>query len=386
MPPHPGGIERITSTLKDYYEQAGHEVAWVASRIPRQSARSEDDGRTRVRAWNPFERTIGVPWPLWGLDAFTELARHVRWANVVHVQDCLYTGSFMASWLARRYGRPMILSQHIGHIQYRSALLAGLVRFGYGTLGEWVVRNATRIVSVTPASDELIHDLLSESQRGCIVSIPTAVDVEVFRPAQENERMRLRSDLGIAPGTFTPLFVGRLVDRKGIDIVLGMARQRPAWQFIVVGEGPKGHDVDRASPNVIRVPNADRDTMARIYAAADCLLLPSHGEGLPLVVQEAMACALPVVATDSEAYVRWLAHHDVCLAAPATVEAMSRELALLAERATGKDLGRRARDFAVRNWSTDLVRELHLRVLQQVVPSVGERAAATVTPDSFHAP
>ena len=95
MPPHHGGIERVAETLFASYLEAGMDVRWVASHAPR-DAPAREGRRTRVPCWNWPERAMGVPVPLWGPTAWREVSQLVRWADALHVHDCLYPGSIMA--------------------------------------------------------------------------------------------------------------------------------------------------------------------------------------------------------------------------------------------------------------------------------------------------
>jgi glycosyltransferase involved in cell wall biosynthesis len=87
-----------------------------------------------------------------------------------------------------------------------------------------------------------------------------------------------------------------MAEKKGIDLVLNAARQLPDFNFLICGQDTE--HLSGMSANVRLIGKVDQTALADWYRAADLLLLPSEGEGFPLVVQEALACGLPVMVTD----------------------------------------------------------------------------------------
>jgi glycosyltransferase involved in cell wall biosynthesis len=134
------------------------------------------------------------------------------------------------------------------------------------------------------------------------------VDVERFKPMKSN-REEIRRKLGIPLDAKVFLTVRRLVYKNGVDTLMDCAnlaiRRNPKVVFLVVGKGPDMNSV-RAKINELGIQNNFRmagfvpdEELPSYYNAADFFVLPSKsGEGLPLVALEAMACALPVIATD----------------------------------------------------------------------------------------
>ena len=127
------------------------------------------------------------------------------------------------------------------------------------------------------------------------MTIVNGVDTATYRPPEPGEREALRAALGWDERPRV-LFVGRLVAKKGIDLAIGAA-QRAAGAFELVVAGPGRAPV--VLPASVRVLGAQPPArVAGLYRAADALVLPSHGEGFPITVQEAMASGLPVVVLD----------------------------------------------------------------------------------------
>jgi glycosyltransferase involved in cell wall biosynthesis len=131
-------------------------------------------------------------------------------------------------------------------------------------------------------------------------------DPAVFRP-DAAARAAVRAELGVAPKACVVVVVSRLVRHKGHPELLLAMRGVPDAELWVVGDRlPTDHgeslDRDFASAEAALGPRLRRlgyrHDVARLLAAADVFALPSHFEGLPMSVVEAMLTGLPVVATD----------------------------------------------------------------------------------------
>ena len=138
--------------------------------------------------------------------------------------------------------------------------------------------------------------------------IHNGVDLNRFQPLpQVKEEMRRK--LGIPQDAKVVLTVRRLVYKNGIDTLIESAnlavKKNPKIVFLVVGKGPDMSNVQMQVKQLGIEQNfrltgfvSDAD-LPLYYNTADVFVLPSKsGEGLPLVALEAMACGLPVIATN----------------------------------------------------------------------------------------
>ncbi len=167
--------------------------------------------------------------------------------------------------------------------------------------GRAVRRCAGRVIAVSSA---LARALAAEHgvRREDILVAPNGVDHELFNP--ENcaaVREEMREELGLGAGEFTILFVGGMWAEKGLSLLVwALARLETPARLVVVGKGDVAALAALAeqagvADRVLAVgPQAD---VHRYYAAADCFALPSEAEGFGLVLAEAAACGLPLVAT-----------------------------------------------------------------------------------------
>lgn len=145
--------------------------------------------------------------------------------------------------------------------------------------------------------------------RARVFASPHCVDNELFArqaaPFQTPDARRTgRAALGLAPDAFTVLFAGKLEPKKRpLDLLHGLARLGPGVQLLVVGGGELEAECRQAAAalgvSVAWTGFLNQTEMARAYAVADCLTLPSgKGETWGLVVNEALATGLPCVVAD----------------------------------------------------------------------------------------
>ncbi len=306
--PHIGGIETVIRSLRRELRRRGHEVVHVActaSHLPSEALGYDDAGVIRVPALNALEERLGVPYPIFSPRLMPVLAREIAAADVLHAHGFLYMSSVLAlAWARFRHPAPespvRVLTEHVGHVPYESALLDRVESVAIGRVGRVAVRAAEAVVVLNREVGAEIERL---GPRGPVLQIPNGVDTSLFRPPLPGERDALRRELGW-DDTPRVLFVGRLVAKKGIDAALAAtAAADGRFRLVVAGPGPLQPSGVRGVDVLGPIPS---ERVAGLYRAADALLLPSRGEGFPVSVQEAMASGLPVVMTNDPSYSRYL--------------------------------------------------------------------------------
>ncbi len=290
-PSHGGGVEIVAGQLAARMAAAGCRVVWCASdtdELP------DLNGVQCVpmRTFNGIERLSGMPYPLWSAGSLARLSRLVKAFDAVHVHDCIYLGSLVAAWLARRHGKPLVVTQHIG--QRPLAPWLRPVLGAANRLGAWsVLRHAAGVAFISPVVKTYFESLLGPAPT--FHHVPNGVDTTLFCPSPA-EPASQRAALGFDPLRPLILFVGRFVSVKRLPIVRAMAASRPDWQWCLIGHGPED-PAGWGLPNVRVLGPVPQAGLVSYYRAADLLVLPSESEGFPLVVQEAMACGLPACIT-----------------------------------------------------------------------------------------
>jgi glycosyltransferase involved in cell wall biosynthesis len=235
----------------------------------------------------------------------------------------------------------------------------------YRTLGRAVLRASSHIVLATPSA-ALCADALLGHERPPRSMFPVGIDMERFRPPADGRRHRARAELGVPDSCQVVLFAGRFVEKKGLPIVLDVSRQLPGVHFLLAGDGPLRDMLPTGSSNITWHRMVEPESMPLFYHAADCVLLPSHGEGLPLTVQEATASGLPCVISQDEPYAGALVEAEVCAAAPRETSAMAAAVTQVLE-SEARPLGGRARAYAKEHWSVDTMVTRHIALFEQLL-------------------
>jgi 1,2-diacylglycerol 3-alpha-glucosyltransferase len=171
---------------------------------------------------------------------------------------------------------------------------------------EFLRRCSGFVVPGTAAREYLCRSGVDETR---IFTAVNAIDNMFFSQQAEiarNNAIRLRAELRL-PERYI-LFTGRLVREKGIfELLAAYAELEPALRdsigLVFVGDGPSREELKSeaasVSPGVIRfVGFAQREHLPAYYALADMLVLPTHTDTWGMVVNEAMACGLPIVVSN----------------------------------------------------------------------------------------
>jgi len=174
---------------------------------------------------------------------------------------------------------------------------------------EWAAGCVTDLL-MTQAEEDAANARRLGLARGQVHAIGNGSDPDRFRPAREGETARadLRAANGTPTGRTVILMVGRLVAEKGYPELLAAMRTVDAELWIVGERLASDHadpidaalDAMRADPALaarIRLLGYRQD-VPDLMRAADIFVLPSHREGMPRSIIEAMLSGLPVVATD----------------------------------------------------------------------------------------
>jgi phosphatidylinositol alpha-mannosyltransferase len=282
----PGGVQVHVRELAEYLRGRGHVVVVLA---PLRYHATEDYvrpvGRPLDIRYNASNAPID-PRPWSRRAVASELRRFAP--QVVHVHEPLSPSTGM--WATLEARAPVVATFH-----------SAAARSWLFDLAAPMLRRVARRIAIRMAVSESAAAFARARLGGRFEIVPNGTDVSRFADA-------LPADLGPGPKI---LFVGRIDARKGFPVALRafslLARDRSDLRLIVVGDGPQRDAVGSLAPEVRArvemlgaVPN---DALPTYHAVCDVFVAPAlSGESFGMVLVEAMAAGLPVVASAIEGY------------------------------------------------------------------------------------
>jgi len=331
--PHVGGIEKVVYEQSKRLMKRNFEPTVVTNRIDTPKT-YEVDG-IPVQCYESLNTgfRLGIPYSIPTPTSLETFLSAVKASDIVHAHGHPYLTSLLAAKLAKRYHKPFVLTQHNTFIQYDS-MFDNVERLNDLAVGKETLNDADRIIAVSEATRQYVLSLGAKPQK--IRVLHNGVDIDHFKPIP-GKREAMRRKFGISPKAIVALTVRRLVYKNGVDILIESAaiavKKNPNVVFLVVGKGPDQNSVQERTRQLGIEANfklvgfvSDADLPA-CYNAADFFVLPSKsGEGLPLVALEAMACGLPVVATDVGGIKEILLGNYGVLVPPNQPEAMAKAI------------------------------------------------------------
>lgn len=338
-PPQVNGVSVVTAVSVAGMQERGWECSVVAPKYPKPYGKPFASDAPHLSAvWRhvrlpsvvfPPYPDIRLVAPLYGRVAAA--MRDFR-PQLVHCQTEFLVGR-MGQIAARRRGIPLVSSYHTDFSRYTEAYGVPSLRALVTKYISRFHRRSRRVYTPSaPAAADLARMGLNDVEvwgRG--------VDVKQFNPALRSDAFR--EQLGVKD-EFLFLHVGRLAPEKNVGIVLDAYRlfreQYPQLRtkLVVAGDGPAAEGLrQRADPGVEFLGNLERRlVLPLLYASADTFVYASETETLGLVVLEAMASGVPVIATPAGGVADHLRDEVNGLAFPAgDVKAMCDAMARLAQ-------------------------------------------------------
>jgi glycosyltransferase involved in cell wall biosynthesis len=354
-----GGGENFTRNLFTAFAARGHQVsaAFVADRRGKYAiALPPSIEPIPMPGW--WSRSFGQP-TLMFIGARIPSGFRLK-AGWERLQDAV--GWRVVRWHNQRF-RKHVLKRFAGHWSEFDAVYV----HGNASLAGDIAKHCPTVIRLPGPADEgdvgalhTVHavcangDALKRTRQilgDKALELPIGLDEQVFAPGPSS----VRSALGWTAKDVVIGYVGRLTRFKGVDVLGAAFRDLlgavPEARLLIVGRGEEETNLRYtlrdpfADRNVHIEPDVDHDSLPEWYRAMDVMVMPSRYENFSNAVVEAMACGVPVVASDVGGNIMLESTGGAWLFDTESPKALSARLAeILGDRAALKARGRQARE------------------------------------------
>ncbi|MBI5681012.1 MAG: glycosyltransferase [Methanobacterium sp.] len=216
--------------------------------------------------------------------------------DIIHAHSVVPTG-LIGVIVANIVRKPVFITVHGMDITNfeNNPFFKRLIRFS--------LNNCNKAVAVSMDLSEKMEKL--EIKEDKIIVLRNAIDTKRFIPLKNR---KIRNYYGVNDKDILILFVGYLDTFKGVFELMNsfheINKKNVNVKLMIVGEGPKNNELKKIASrlcletHVIFAGKISPSDIHEYYQSSDIFVLPSHTEGTPLVVIEAMACGLPIVASN----------------------------------------------------------------------------------------
>lgn len=228
--------------------------------------------------------------------------------DIIHLHHPVWVGSLGLFW-ARRFGIPAVYTYHtrLEHYAHFVSLPGPLFR---NLISHYLIRRFANkcdgIIVPTYSAEEYLRLIGVKKE---IFVQPTGIDFDAMRDVDETDVQQLRDELGIGSEKVL-VSVSRLSKEKNLDFMLEAAaelkkRCRVPFRFVIVGDGNERRRLEKRirtlqlESTVILAGSVKPQDIPRYYNLGDIFLFASKTETQGMVILEAMAAGLPVVAVRS---------------------------------------------------------------------------------------
>ena len=325
-----GGAEKVAFSLAVKMAKSGHDVTVFTSSVDFKNSHERHQLFEICRYGTVFRIARGNFSPLLLLGP---LKYHI---DIAHVHFTNPPGDLAGLLHGKTRKTPLVVTYHgDGVADYGNLLRRMLVAFHNRYLLSEVLADARVIIS--PSDNYVNESRFLPKYIKKIITIPNGIDVDEYKACCSKEACRVR--LGLQSDEKVVLFVGNFVQYKGIDVLLRcmpeVVKIVPEVRLVLVGSGRIRQDLEklarclRIDKHVTFTGFVSENRKILYYRSSDVFALPSTmgPECFPTVILEAMACGLPIVASNISGIPELVRHcENGFLIPPQNVGALSTSL------------------------------------------------------------
>jgi glycosyltransferase involved in cell wall biosynthesis len=382
-----GGGETQARLLAEGLVKSGCPVLVLTRRSDPSLARQERSGEIRIHRLPPTGRHHLNKWGLL-LSSFPALLRLRGQYDIILVSGFRVIG-IAAVLVSKLTGKVCLLKSDNNGEMSGAFFQGGLQKAGLGkggllfksllSLRNRILRQAGGFIAISSQiTDEYLANGVQPASK--VYSIPNSVDTDIFRPVSLETKYALREKLDLPKDKLLVIFTGRLVSYKGLPLLLEVwkqiAREHPQAALILVGGGSM--DMYNAETQLKEYVAANQlvdkvffsgevKNVHEYLQACDLFVFPTQKEAFGISVIEAMACGLPVIATQVGGLKDILVHgQNGWVIQPNHKEDLYQALnRLISDKELAGSLGKSALRTARSCYSVEMVTGKYLDLFQQ---------------------
>jgi len=298
--PHVGGVARSVEAFASEYRSRGHRVLIVAPEFPGRPSVEKDVVRLpAIQKFNGSDFSVRLPIPGLLSKALLDFNPHI-----VHSHHPFLLGD-TALRIAARWNVPLVFTHHTMYERYTHYVPGDSLAIQRFVI-ELTIGYANLVDQVFAPSESVAALLRERGVASPVEVVPTGVDMAAFATG---DGRGFRRELGIPDEAFVIGHVGRLAPEKNLDFlteaVASFLKCRQNAHFLLVGNGPSLESIRTALERRNLSARAHLSSVCQgqklvdAYHAMDVFAFASLTETQGMVLTEAMACGVPVVAIDA---------------------------------------------------------------------------------------
>lgn len=361
-----GGTERTVYEIGRRLARRGHHVTVLTLDVHRYERCGQIKGMdiNRIPAVS-LTKLIGAQLTIspFSLLIASHIVRSIR-PDVVHAHNLYFSLTAIAPMIKHLRHTPLVTTLHLPKMEYGAPLLDTSIRIYQKTIGHLIVKSSDKLIAVSGSVlTHAIEDLRVPSSK--ITRIPNGVDTNVYLPNNQSHE------------NVTITYIGRLIQNKGPQYLIQAApdilKDHPEARIYIVGEGPLKDELMRQvtsqnlEDNIYFLGNVS--DILPVLQATTIFVRPSLTEGMSLAILEAMACGLPVVASNLEGNAEIIDNGETgYLVPPADSKALAEAIRLLLDNhKIASQIGKNARKKTEKFYDWEQITDQTLKIYLSLV-------------------
>ena len=303
------GVEISIETFRKSLEARGHQVFIYAPESPGYKDKNSNVFRFKSR------RVIKKPEMRFAFNflpvdrRFKEISRFKL--DIAHAHTPFGLG-LLAKYISERQLIPLIYTHHTRYQEYAKTYLKEEIFFPYlaKVYSTWFCNFSDAVIAPSLKTKKLLRKF-GVKKKIPIYILPTGIDLEVFKKSLKEKR-DLRKKLKISPKKKILISVSRTSKEKNVEFLVKtfakVLERRDDVLLLMVGEGPYLEQLKKVAKNlnitqsIIFAGRIPHEKIPAYYQAADIFLFASLTDTQGIVILEALACGLPVIALKDDVF------------------------------------------------------------------------------------